>query len=169
MHIILLKGIPGSGKSTFAKKFVDENPNYVRINKDDLRRMRGKYWIPAQEKIIGDWEIALCYYVARHGFDILIDGTNMNTKTIDDILRSICKGFVDRCRVEAWKHLKSFRIRAAIKAFWNNDIVVEDKWMDTPVEECIRRDSLRPEPVGEKVIRDFHKRYLKQRKHDLVQ
>ena len=36
-EIILLKGLPASGKSTWSKDFIKENPDYIRINKDDLR------------------------------------------------------------------------------------------------------------------------------------
>ena len=36
----LTRGIPGSGKSTFAKQWVQEDPEgRVRINRDDLRGM----------------------------------------------------------------------------------------------------------------------------------
>jgi len=38
--VILTKGLPSSGKSTWAKALVDESPNsYKRINNDDLRKM----------------------------------------------------------------------------------------------------------------------------------
>ena len=38
--VILMRGLPGSGKSTYAKKVVEENPNaFKRINRDDLRMM----------------------------------------------------------------------------------------------------------------------------------
>jgi len=36
----------------------------------------------------------------------------------------------------------------------------EEKFFDTPVEECIRRNSLREKPVPEKVIWDMYHRYL---------
>jgi predicted kinase len=32
--------------------------------------------------------------------------------------------------------------------------------LDTPLEECIRRDALREKPVGEAVIRGMYERYL---------
>jgi len=37
--IVALVGIPGSGKSTYARKLCSENPIYRRINNDDLGAM----------------------------------------------------------------------------------------------------------------------------------
>ena len=40
--LILTRGIPGSGKSTWAKAWVAENPERrVRLNWDDMRNMMG--------------------------------------------------------------------------------------------------------------------------------
>jgi adenylate kinase family enzyme len=35
MNILILIGIPASGKSTFAKEFIETNLDYVRINRDN--------------------------------------------------------------------------------------------------------------------------------------
>lgn len=51
--IILCRGIQGSGKSTWAKQWVAEDPNHrVRFNNDDIRNMLGVYWVPAREPIV---------------------------------------------------------------------------------------------------------------------
>ena len=51
--IILTRGIQGSGKSTWAKKWVEEEPTHrVRWNNDDFRKMLGPYWIPEREELI---------------------------------------------------------------------------------------------------------------------
>lgn len=40
LKIILCKGLPASGKSTWTRELIDKNPEkYKRINKDDLRAM----------------------------------------------------------------------------------------------------------------------------------
>ena len=42
--IILCRGIQGSGKTTWAKQWVLEDPEHrVRFNNDDIRNMLGKY------------------------------------------------------------------------------------------------------------------------------
>ena len=38
-ELLILVGIPGSGKSTFAKELVKTNNKYVRVNRDDMRQM----------------------------------------------------------------------------------------------------------------------------------
>ena len=49
-RIILTRGIPASGKSTWAKQEVLKDPEHsIRINRDDLRNMSGQYWVPARE------------------------------------------------------------------------------------------------------------------------
>lgn len=51
--IILCRGIQGSGKTTWAKQWVLEDPEHrVRFNNDDIRNMLGKYWVPSREPII---------------------------------------------------------------------------------------------------------------------
>jgi predicted kinase len=49
MKLLMLKGLPASGKSTYAKKLAQDG--YVRVNKDDLRAMlhAGK-WSKINEK-----------------------------------------------------------------------------------------------------------------------
>ena len=39
LKLLILIGIPGSGKSTWAKDYVKYNDNWVRVNRDDFRDM----------------------------------------------------------------------------------------------------------------------------------
>ena len=44
--MMIVRGLPGSGKSTFAKRWVAQDPeNRVRVSRDDLRyQLYGKYY-----------------------------------------------------------------------------------------------------------------------------
>jgi predicted kinase len=59
-EIVILTGIPGSGKSTFAKT---EFPNYLRINLDTIRSRR------KEEKLLGE--------ALEAGRSVVIDNTNI--------------------------------------------------------------------------------------------
>lgn len=53
--IILCRGIQGSGKTTWAKQWVLEDPEHrVRFNNDDIRNMLGKYWVTSREHLVSD-------------------------------------------------------------------------------------------------------------------
>lgn len=54
--LILCRGIQGSGKTTWAKQWVLEDPEHrVRFNNDDIRNMLGKYWVPSRENL--EWTL----------------------------------------------------------------------------------------------------------------
>lgn len=49
--VIVLQGLQGSGKSTFAKVWANELPtSRVRVCRDDIRNMLGKYWVPLKRE-----------------------------------------------------------------------------------------------------------------------
>ena len=52
--VIVMRGLPGSGKSTYAKKLLAENPNaWKRINRDELRAMfDGGHFSNGNEKFV---------------------------------------------------------------------------------------------------------------------
>ena len=48
--LLILQGIPGSGKSTWARKFIkDKSKSWIIVNRDAIRDMLGNYWIPSRE------------------------------------------------------------------------------------------------------------------------
>lgn len=138
--VIMCKGLPGSGKSTWAKSKLRENPNqYKRINKDDLRAMLDdSQHSNASEKFIQKVRDALIIEALKNGCHVIVDDTNF-----------------------APKH--EARIRQLVTDFnrQNNDSVsVEVKFFEATVEECIARDLNRPKSVGERVIRSMYRDYL---------
>jgi predicted kinase len=133
-RVILTKGLPGSGKSTWAKAQVDKYPDrFKRINKDDLRDMlhAGKH-TKANERMVERARDALIMAALESGYDVIIDDTNLaprHFEHIRDLVQDIAK------------------------------VSIQD-FTDVPIAECIKRDLKRNRSVGEKVIREMYNRHL---------
>jgi predicted kinase len=140
-HLIITKGLPGAGKSTWARAWAEEKPSErIRVSRDDIRNMFGKYWVPQREGLVTEAEWTMVQAALVAGYDVCVDATNFHKKTPNSI--EMIRGLVFQATGE--------------------HITVEEKVFNTPLEECIRRDSLRSVGnghVGEKVIRDFHDKY----------
>ena len=78
--IIMLKGLPASGKSTWAKEKINENSNYIRINKDDIRESITGKWTSKKEKIVISIRNSLIKTGISLGKNVIIDDTNLNPK-----------------------------------------------------------------------------------------
>lgn len=143
--LILTRGIQGSGKSTWARKWVEEDPEHrIRLNWDDMRNMMGPYWVPSREPINKHmlWAgLNMAAYCTRP-YDIVIDNMNLNPK--------------DWKQYEDWITTYNQSLNAEET---NTQYELEFKDFFIPLEECIRRDAMRPNPIGEKVIRDTWRRY----------
>lgn len=79
MKLLMMKGLPGSGKSTKAKEIALAQGNTVRVNKDLLREMLhfGR-WLPQNEP--GIWEVErsiAAYYLSEQKQNVIIDDTNL--------------------------------------------------------------------------------------------
>jgi predicted kinase len=125
-EVIVLRGLPGAGKTTWAKSYQALHPHYKRISRDDLRDMvddgaRSE----EREAFIRRVRDMLILEAVVHGFGVIVDGTHPTDGHITHI-----------CSLVA-----SFNIPVRVQVF------------DTPVEECVRRDATRTHPVGADVIR----------------
>lgn len=130
----MMKGLPGSGKSTEALRMVKEE-GYKRVNKDDLRAMiDGGKWSKINEKDIVEARDLLVIHYLDNGFNVVVDDTNFAGEHMDN-LREIA----DNC-----------------------DADFEVRFIDTPVYECIERDLKRGDKsVGSKVILGMYFKYLR--------
>ena len=118
VKLVICKGIPGSGKSTWARSMVDSDPTWKRVNRDDLRAILGYgdgKFDPKVEKIVVKTEEFLVQSLTEKGYNVIVDDTNVNPKTL-----------------ETWKTFGK-----------NLGLDVEEKLFDTPLEECIKRNNLR--------------------------
>ena len=105
-----------------------------------MRNMMGEYWVPERENtgIMKTLRASFLNEMMQKGWDIIIDNMNLNPKDWE-FYEGVVKSFNET----------NFGIKYEI----------EYKDFFTPVEECIRRDAMRPNPIGEQVIRATWKRY----------
>ncbi len=134
--MFILRGLPGSGKSIVAAEMVRKEPKrFIRINRDDLRAMasgpgndpRGNR---EREDTIRSFKDELIRKAFKDGYDVILDDTHLVPSTVK-------------------------KLHDLAHAFGN--VTVIEKCINVPVEECVRRDSLRTgfAKVGSKVINDM--------------
>ncbi|MHB8483845.1 MAG: AAA family ATPase, partial [Nitrospiria bacterium] len=80
-RIFFLKGLPGSGKTTWAKEYVRSHPGAKRINKDDLREMLndGVFSRDNENSVLKARNHLAALYL-KEGCDVIIDDTNFHPK-----------------------------------------------------------------------------------------
>ncbi|MER5702643.1 AAA family ATPase [Micromonospora sp. NPDC002296] len=136
-RLVATRGLPASGKTTFARTL---QPSVVRVNRDDLRRMlHGErlftQWAEAQ---VTRAQRAQVEALLRGRVSVCVDDTNLRARTLRD-----------------W---------ARLAADCGAGFEVHD-FTDVPLDECLRRDAARPaaDRVGEAAIRRLHDRFLANR------
>lgn len=129
-------GLPGSGKTTWARELLAARPlgSMVRVNRDDLRAMA----LPLGYRrplISAEIEISMMQHtlistLLRRGVDVVVDDTNL----VPDRRESLEKTALGE----------------------GAQVMVNREFLGVPVEECVRRDALRGQPVGKEVIWRMH-------------
>ena len=142
-RIILTRGIPASGKSTWAKQEVLKDPEHsIRINRDDLRNMSGQYWVPAREDYIKACKGTMLMNAINFKFDtIIIDEMNLNPKESGELKGEIAM------------------VNNAFKGGQDKYVVEIKDFTNIPLDVCLERDSKRENPIGENVIRGIFNKY----------
>lgn len=106
--------------------------------------MLGKYWVPSREGLIKDLRNLFLWEAMSYGFDVVIDNMNLNPKELEYYNRVL----------DDWNNPKG-----AISDMVRRKYDIEFKNFFIPLQECIERDSKRPNPIGEKVIRNTYEKY----------
>ena len=125
MKIILLKGLPGSGKSTWAQEQAHQG-NFLIISKDEIRKMFGGYK-PSREKEVLRIRNKLIESAVQMRRNVIVDDTNLNPKHE--------------------RHIAKMARELGCK------FEINDSFLKVPPEECIKRDLHRGDKaVGASVI-----------------
>ena len=130
--LILLCGIPGSGKSTYAKNYISDCTKHtIHLSSDSIRaELYGDESIQGNPAEVFSLMQKRAVEALNDGHDVLYDATNITRKDRQGII-SICPKFA---KIEC--HI-----------IW------------APIEECIERDSKRERTVSKEVIDRMLKRF----------
>lgn len=139
MKLTVTRGLPGSGKTTWAEdQIAGFQKTMARVNRDDLRRMlhgAGLFTHETEQQVTRAQQSSV-EHLLRSGVSVIVDDTCLRARYL-----------------RAWMEMAD-RVGAVFE--------VQD-FTDVPVETCIERDSERPVgrgQVGADVILGMHKRYL---------
>jgi predicted kinase len=135
-QVLVIIGISGSGKSTFATQFCRENPSYLRINRDEIRKSilpmsLNEYWKQDNEykqkieAIVQNLHENAILTALQKKWNLVIDNTHLKLSYLNEIIKTVGKYAVE----------------------------IRFKYIDTPIEVCIARDMQRKDVVGEEFIR----------------
>lgn len=131
-RIIFLCGLPASGKTTWALKYVEEHTNTVRVSKDDIREKyhNGVYSKENEQEVL-IIQLAEVVSAINDWKDVIIDNTHLFSN-----------------------HEKKYR---GLAESFDIGFEVVDTFLSVSIAECILRDSKREwkQCVWEKVIRDM--------------
>lgn len=118
--LIMCRGLPASGKSTWAKAQVaSSNGRIKRVNRDDLRAMLDcSEWSKSNEKFVVRVRDLIIHNAFLEGKSVIVDDTNLTHY-----------------------HEKDLRIIA--DRFSESEVQFEIMVFDTSFEECMRRNALR--------------------------
>ena len=134
MKLIMMRGLPASGKSTYAKELMATDGAFVRVNKDLLREMMhfGTY-SPANESLVKAAEVEIVEMALSMGQTVIVDDTNLGQKYEDQ-----------------WRGLAEV---------WDTEFEIMDMMEKVSLHECLVRDYWREDNVGGDVIEKMAKQH----------
>lgn len=151
-EFIMCKGLPGSGKSTWAKEFILSQPDqWVRINNDSLQLMLTGQTFVKDKKVwhkIEHFRDCMINEALAMGLNVIIDNTNLSPKREEEY-RALIE-LHNKNNTEKYK----FRVQDFTKV---------------PLATCLAQNKTRDSAVPERVIYDMYNQFLKPAPAVLVQ
>jgi len=138
--VLILRGLPASGKSTYARQLLDEKQGmWKRLNKDELRAMLdNSQHSTVNEKFIERVRDMMLIEALKDGKHVVIDDTNLSDRPIERI-----KQLVQNFKKDTGEEVK-----------------IEIKDMEASLEDSLERDKTRDKKVGRDVIMKMYKQHV---------
>ena len=132
LKILILIGIPASGKSTWAKDYVRRNADWIRVNRDDFRKMLKNAQVcePKIEDLITSLVNDTISKSLMKKQNVIVDNTNLKERYINDIIKE-----------------------------FSHSADIDYRVFDISLDKAIERDEARDPKVGEGVIKKMFKDY----------
>jgi len=145
--IIILIGVAGSGKSTWAFEYVNNNPDTVIVSRDSMRKTLFGYddknlkdyyltEITQTENVISEFIDLMVRKAIKLGKDVIVDNTNLQMSYIS--------------------HYKNFGVPLQLRFF------------DVDINDCLERDKNRIKSVGEDIVRKQYRHFSQLKKSHIV-
>jgi len=134
--VLVLRGIPASGKSSFARQWLSQDPyNRARVNRDDIRMATfGRYELPPElESVVTKIEHATIKALLASGKSVVVDNTNLRAK-----------------------YLKPY-----LQMAHDANVTVLHKDFPIELKEALARNSARERVVPENVIKRMHDSFVR--------
>lgn len=86
--IIVLVGPPNSGKTTWTKNFMNNNIDYVKVSRDDIRQSLFNSWVVSNqmENVISKLQNQMILTLIQNNVNVILDNTHCKMKYIQDII-----------------------------------------------------------------------------------
>lgn len=76
--LLMMKGLPKSGKTTYAKKWASEKHNRIRVSWTELLQMMGKEFRKERQTIAFDGALRMMMNALRQDMDVVLDECNLH-------------------------------------------------------------------------------------------
>lgn len=147
LKLIYTRGLPASGKSTWARKMQSENPGkYKLVSLDDIREtLDQSVFNKDNEKFAKKIQELIITNALSSDYSVIVHNTHLHEKynTYYDDLVKMFPGWYATVECKDFTHV--------------------------PLEECIKNDANRVKSVGKKVIVDMYNKFIAKKEKEITQ